>query len=148
MTRLTIGRKNLFAPVAWRKFSLLAAAGSASYCFLRRGRRAHRIESAAGEISRITAEVRAAEENRQPVKCDEPHRKRLGAYARFAFLALHSCMHLLHVGQFAVIHSLSWARRRFRFLVHGVIFWEQQARRSMPDWVMYLEPLPPAMRQA
>src|SRR6266481_2987415 len=63
MTGLTISRKNLLASIAWRKFSLLAAGRSPSHCFLRRGRRTHRIESAGDEISRVTAEVRAAKEN-------------------------------------------------------------------------------------
>src|SRR5690349_14041118 len=106
MASLTVGRKNLLAAIARRKFGLLAAGWSACHCFLRRGWRAHRIESTTGKISRVTAEVSAAEENRQPVDRDEPHGKRFGAYARFAFLALHGCVHLLDVGQFAVIHSL------------------------------------------
>jgi hypothetical protein len=72
VTRLTISRKNLFAAIVWRKFSLLAAARSACHRFLGCGRRTHRIESAAGEISRVTAEVRAAKENRQPVNRDQP----------------------------------------------------------------------------
>src|SRR5258705_9288762 len=72
VTRLTIGRKNLLASIARRKFSLLAAARSSCHCFLRRGRRTHRVESAGDEISRVPAEVRAAKENRQPVDRDEP----------------------------------------------------------------------------
>src|SRR5262249_23551815 len=127
MTRLTISRKNLFASVAWRKFSLLAAARSACHCFLRRRWCTHWIESASDEISRVTPEVRAAEENRQSVDRDQPHRQRLGAYAWFAFLALHSSVHLLDIGLFAVIHSLPCARRRFRFVVHCIIFLRQQA---------------------
>src|SRR6478735_3276021 len=118
MTGLTICCENLFSSVVRRKLSLLAAARSACHCLLRRGRRTHWIESAAGEISRVTAEVRAAKENRQSVDCDQPDRQRLGAYSRFAFLALHSRVHLLDVGLFAVIHSLPGAKRRFRFVVH------------------------------
>src|SRR5262249_54292976 len=73
MAGLAICRKNFFAAVARGKFSLLAASRSARNCFLRCWRRTHRVESAAGEISRETAEVRAAEENRQSVDGDQPY---------------------------------------------------------------------------
>src|SRR4029453_4539950 len=54
VTGLTISRKNLLASIARRKFSLLAAARSSCHCFLRRGRRTHRIESPPGGISPST----------------------------------------------------------------------------------------------
>src|SRR5438067_12816798 len=147
MAGLTICTKNFFAAIARRKFNLLAAAGPACHCLFRRGRRAHWIESAGYKISRVTAEVRAAEEDCQTVNCDEPYRERLGADAWFAFLTLHSCVHLLHVGLFAIIHSLPCAQRHFRFVVHCTIFWLQQAIPRLPDWVMRLEPLPQVMHQ-
>src|SRR5262249_34670905 len=113
----------------------------------RRSRSAHWIESDIYEISRVTAQVRAAEENRQTVNCDEPHRERLSADAWFAFFPLHSCVHLLHVGLFAVIHSLPCAQWHFRFVVHCVIFWLQQAMLRLPERVKYLELAPQAMRR-
>ena len=141
MTSLTVCRKNLLASVVRRKLSLLAAARSARHGFLRRGGRTHRIESAAGEISRVTTEVRAAKENRQSVDRNQPHRQWLSADARFSFLTLHRRVHLLHVGLFAVIHSLSGAKRRFRFVVHCVTSWEQQAILRLQERVKHLGPL-------
>src|SRR5262245_65781286 len=76
MAGLTIGRKNFLASVARRKFGLLAAGRTACHCFLGCWWRTHRIKSAAGEISRVTPEVRAAKENRQSVDRNEPENGR------------------------------------------------------------------------
>jgi hypothetical protein len=53
----------------------------------------------------------------------------------------------LHVGLFAVIHSLPGAKRRFLFVVHCVISWEQQAIRRLLEQVKHLEPLVRVMEQ-
>src|SRR2546423_15225931 len=90
------------------------------YCFFCRGWRAQWVEPAANEVARVTTEIRATKKNRQPVDRDEPNRERLGTDARFAFFTLNSSVHLLDVGLFAVIHSLAYARRLFRFFVHCV----------------------------
>src|SRR2546422_85702 len=55
------------------------------------------------------------------VNSDQPNRKRLGTDAWFAFFALNSCVHLLNVGLFAIIHSLTDARWRFWLFVHCVV---------------------------
>src|SRR5262249_10223357 len=47
---LTVRRENFLAAIVRRKLDLLAGR-SAGYCFLRRRRRAHWVESATGEIS-------------------------------------------------------------------------------------------------
>src|SRR3982751_6355497 len=108
MARLTICTKSFFAPIVRRYLGgLLAAGRSTSHCFFRRRRRTHRIEAASNEIPRVTAEVRTAEEDRQSVNRNKPDRERLSADARFAFFPLYSCVHLLDVGLFAVIHSLA-----------------------------------------
>src|SRR4029078_2782238 len=65
---LTICRKNLFAWVVRRKFSLLAAAWSACDCFLRRGRRTHWIQAAGDEISLARGEQCVTQENHQGMK--------------------------------------------------------------------------------
>jgi len=44
----------------------------------------------------------------------------------------------LHVGLFAVIHSLPCPQRRFRFVVHCVISWGQQALRRLLERVKHL----------
>src|SRR5439155_376213 len=118
MTGLTIRRENLLAAIVGRYFRRLLAASRTRHCFLCRRRRAHRVEPATAEVARVTAEIRATKKNRQSVDRDEPNRERLGTDARFAFFTLNSSVHLLDVGLFAVIHSLSHARRLFRFFVH------------------------------
>src|SRR5882762_8910361 len=110
MTRLTVGRENLFAAVARRKFSLLLLSlRSATFFGWRRS--AHRIKSIAGKISGVAPEVSAAGENRDPVNSDQPNRKRLESNARLAFLALNRGVHFLDVGRFTIIHSLTGERR-------------------------------------
>ena len=110
MTGLTVGRENLFAAVARRKFSLLLLSLRSATFFCRR-RSAHRIKSVAGKTSRITTQISAAGEDRDPVNSDQPNRKRLESNARLAFLALNRGVHFLDVGRFAIIHSLTGERR-------------------------------------
>ena len=43
------------------------------------------------------------------------------ADTRLAFFTLNGGVHLLHVGLFAVIHSLPCPRRHFRFVVHCIV---------------------------
>src|SRR5437762_4881318 len=81
MTRLTVGRENLFAAVARRKFSLLLLSLRSAAFFCRR-RSAHRIKSVAGKTSRITTQVSATGEDRDPVNSDQPNRKRLESNTR------------------------------------------------------------------
>src|SRR6266436_8480405 len=107
---LAVGRENLFASVAGRKFSLLLLS-LRSATFFGRWRSAERIESVTGKISGVATEVSAAGENRDPVNSDQPDRKRLEADARFAFLALNRGVHFLNVGRFAIIHPLAGERR-------------------------------------
>src|SRR6266478_10226797 len=109
MTRLTVGRENLFAAVARRKFSLLLLSLRSATFFGRR-RSAERIESVTGKISGVATEVSAAGENRDPVNGDQPDRKRLESNARFAFLALNRGVHFLDVRRFAIIHPLAGER--------------------------------------
>jgi len=55
----------------------------------------------------------------------------------------------VHVGLFAVIHSLPCTKRRFRFVVHRIlIFLQQQAILRLPERVKQLGLLARAMRQA
>ena len=56
--------------------------------FLCRRRAAERIESVAAEISRVTAEIRAAKEDGETIDRDQPKRERLQAGTRLAFLTL------------------------------------------------------------
>src|SRR5260370_4843475 len=110
MTRLTVGRENLVAAVARRKFSLLLLSVRAASSFGRR-RSPQRIESVAGKISRVAAEISATGKNRNSINGDQPDRKRLKSNARLAFLALNRGVHFLDVGRFAIIHSLASERR-------------------------------------
>src|SRR6266700_4830137 len=99
----------------------MLAATRTRRCLFRRRRRAHRVEPAAHEISRVAPEICAAKKYRQSVDRDKPNRVRLGADAWLAFFTLNSGVHLLNVGQFAIIHSLANARWRFWFFVHCVV---------------------------
>jgi len=116
----------------------LLTASRTSRCFLCSRRRPHRIEPAAAEIPGITPEIRASKKYRQSVDRDQPNRERLGADARFAFFALHSGMHLLDIGLFAVIHSLAYARRLFRFFVHCVFILLAREIQRTADLVLLL----------
>ena len=75
----------------------------------------------------VAPEICAPKKDCQPVNRDQPNREWLGADAWFAFFALNRSVHLLDVGLFAVIHSLAYARRRFRFFVHCVVILQEQA---------------------
>src|SRR5437762_4966318 len=101
--------------------SSLFSAGRTRSCFLCRRWRAHRIESTTCEISRVTAEISTTKKHRQSVNRDQPNRKRLGANAWFAFFALNSGVHLLHIRLLAIIHPLPHTRWRFRFVVHCIV---------------------------
>src|SRR6202011_1521674 len=119
MTSLTIGRENLLAAIARRKFRLLFATAGTSGTFFRRWRTAHRIQTIAAEVSRVTSEIGAAKEHGQSVDYDQPNRERLETDARFALFSLNSSMHFLHFLVLAVIHSLTNAHGRiWSLLVH------------------------------
>src|SRR5437667_6149080 len=127
MTCLTICRKNLFAPIARRKFrDLLCALGSGSF-FHRLWLAAVRVERIAAKISRVTTEVGAAEKHRQPINRDQPNRERFASDARFALFALNGGVHLMHVCLFPVIHSLANTRRIRNFLVHCAVTFPARA---------------------
>src|SRR5438128_3262690 len=119
MACLAIGRKNLHAAIARRKFrDLLCALGSASFFHPLR-LAAVRVKRVTAKISGVTTEIGAAKKYCQPVNCDQPNREWFGADARFPLLALNGGVHLLHICLLAVIHSLPYAGCRFRsFLVH------------------------------
>jgi len=94
---------------------LIAATGS------RRDFRRHVavIERIATEVSRETAEVRAAEENRETVNRDQPDGERLEADFRLRFFPLDRGMHTLDIFGLAVIHALPGAVLwMVRFLPH------------------------------
>src|SRR4029077_10039444 len=77
---LAVGRENLFAAVARRKFSLLLLSLRSATFF--RGRwSAHRIKAVARKISRVAPQISAAGKNRDPVNGDQPDRKRLESNA-------------------------------------------------------------------
>src|SRR5439155_26635856 len=102
MACLAIGRKNLFAAIARRKFrDLLCALRSAGF-FHRLWLAAVRVKRLTAEVSRVTTEIGAAKKHRQPVYCDQPNRARFSADTRFPFFALNGGMHLVHVRLFAV----------------------------------------------
>ena len=121
-----------------RQFGSLFAASSTRCCFLCRRRRAHGIQPACQKISRVPAEIRAAKKYRQPINRDQPNREWLRADARFAFLALNSGVDLEDVGLFAVIHSLAYARRLFRFFVHCVFILLAREIQRLADLVLRL----------
>src|SRR6266478_6277919 len=106
---LAVGRENLFAAVARRKFSLLLLS-LRSATFFRWRRSAHRIKAVAGKISGVPPQISAAGKNRDPVNGDQPDRKRLESNARLAFLALNRGVHFLDVRRFAIIHPLAGER--------------------------------------
>src|SRR5438876_9866391 len=76
MTGLTVGRENLFAAVARRKFSLLLLSLRSATFFGRR-RWGRRSCSGPGTICSGASETRSAGERRDGVKSDQPKRKRL-----------------------------------------------------------------------
>src|SRR5438094_456160 len=113
MTCLTICRKDLFAPIARRKFrDLLCALGSGSF-FHRLWLAAVRVERIAAKISRVTTEVGAAGKHRRPINREQPNRKRFASAARFALSALNAGAAWMPVWAFAAAAGDGEARGAF-----------------------------------
>src|SRR5919198_3456166 len=110
MTFLAIGREDLFAAVARRKFRRGLCALWSSNFFHRGHFTAVWIKRFATKIPGESAEVSAAKKYREPVHCDQPDGKRFTTDARLAFFALHRGMDVLDVSDFAVIHALAGLR--------------------------------------
>src|SRR5437899_10510573 len=127
MTCLTICRKDLFAPIARRKFrDLLCALGSGSF-FPRLWLGTVRVKRLTTKVSGVATEIGTAEKHRQPINRDQPNRERFASDARFALFALNGGVHLMHVCLFAVIHSLANTRRIRNFLVHCAVTFPARA---------------------
>src|SRR6266498_466365 len=119
VTRLAIGRKNLFSAIVWRKFRRLLSALRSGSFFHRWHRTAVWIERFTAKISRVTAKICAAKKYCESVHCDQPDGQRFATHTWLTFFALHSGMDILDVSDFAIIHTLARMRLRcWRAFVH------------------------------
>src|SRR5213082_2112527 len=73
MTGLTIGRENLFAPIARRKFCLLLFTLGSGDFFHRLWLTSVRVKRLAAKVSRVTTKIGATEKHGQTVNCDQPN---------------------------------------------------------------------------
>jgi hypothetical protein len=140
VTGLAIGCENLFAAIVRRKFRRLLCALRARNFFHDVRLAAIWIKRLTAKVSGVTTEIGAAKKYRQSVNCNQPNRERFGTDAGFALFALDGSVHLLHVGLFAVIHSLAHSECfrgwRFRFFVHCVVIFPAMAILQLRDWVI------------
>jgi hypothetical protein len=110
MTRLAISRKNLLPTIMRRKFGLWLGALWSGNFFHGGHFAAVWIKRLTAEISRVTAKISSTKKYCQPVYCDQPDGKRFATHTRLAFLALHRGMDVLHISDFAVVHTLAGRR--------------------------------------
>src|SRR6266567_2192839 len=110
VTCLAIGRENLFAAIARRKFRRLLCALRSSSFFHHLWLAAVWVQRLPAEVSGVPTEIRAAKKYCEAVNCDQPDGERLAAHARFAFLSLHCGVHFMNVGDLAVVHALARTR--------------------------------------
>src|SRR5438477_10937304 len=123
MASRAVGRENFLAAIGLGKFLRLCAARPVLSRLWRTRRTAKRIKTIAAEVSRVAAEISAAAKDGESINRNEPKRERLEAHARLALFALNRGVHLIHLGRFAVIHSLPDAALwRGRALVHFASF--------------------------
>src|SRR5205814_7000563 len=73
MTGLTIGRENLFASIARRKFCLLLFTLGSGGFFHRLWLAAVRVKRLTAKVSRVTTKIGATEKHGQSVNCDQPN---------------------------------------------------------------------------
>ena len=92
MTGRAVGRENLLATLGRSELDRLLRSAGAGWPFFAVGRPPG-VQSIAAEISGITAEIGAAEENRESVNPDQPNRERLQTDARLGFLTLNGGVH-------------------------------------------------------